>query len=49
MPFKDISYLELSLPFRSVERNHLCIFDRGYYEEEFCEYIYYSGSGGDVV
>ena len=39
MLFKDISYLELWQPFCSVEGNHLCIFGRGYYEEQFCEII----------
>ena len=39
MPFKDISYLELWQPFCSWERNHLCNYDRGYYEEQFCEII----------
>ena len=39
MLFKDISYLELWQPFCSVEWNHLCNFDRGYYEEQFCEII----------
>ena len=33
MQFKDISYLELWLPFCSAEWNHLCKFGRGYYEE----------------
>ena len=37
--FKDISYLELWLPFCSAERNRLCKFGRGYYEEQFCENI----------
>ena len=37
MLFKDISYLELWQPFCSAERNHLCNFGRGYYEEQFCE------------
>ena len=37
--FKDISYLELWPPFCSVEWNRLCIFDRGYYEEQVCEII----------
>ena len=36
MPFKDISYLELWQPIPSVERNYLCHFGRGYYEEQFC-------------
>ena len=39
MPLKDISYLELWLPFCSVEWNHLCNFGRGYQEEQFCEII----------
>ena len=37
--FKGISYLELWQPFCSEERSHLCNFDRGYYEEQFCEII----------
>ena len=37
MPFKGISYLELWQPLSSAERNHLCNFGRGYYEEQFCE------------
>ena len=39
MPFKGISYLELWLPFCSAERNHLCKFGRGHYEEQFCKII----------
>ena len=39
MWFKNSSYLELSRPFCLVERNHLCNFSRGYYEEQFCEII----------
>ena len=39
MPFKDISYLELRLPFRSAEPNHLWNYIRGYVEEQFCESI----------
>ena len=39
MLFKGISYLELWQPFCSAERNHLCNFGRGYYEEQFCEII----------
>ena len=39
MPFKDISYLELWWPFCSTEQNHLCNFGRGFYEEQFCEFI----------
>ena len=39
MSFKDISYLELWLPFPLAERNHLCNFRRGYYEEQFCKII----------
>ena len=26
-------------PFRSIVRNHLCNFSRGYHEEHFCEII----------
>ena len=37
MLFKYISYLELWRPFCSVERNHLCNFGRGLYEEQFFE------------
>ena len=37
--FKDISYLELWLPFCYGEQNHLCNFGRGYQEEQFCEII----------
>ena len=29
--FKDISYLELWVPFCSVEQNHLCTFGKGHY------------------
>ena len=43
MPFKGISYLELWQPFCSAERNHLCNFGRGYYEEQFREIIWVSG------
>ena len=32
-------YLELWLPFCSAEQNHLCNFNRGYPEEQFCEII----------
>ena len=39
MSFKDISYLELWRPFCSAEQTHLCNFDRGDYEEQFCEII----------
>ena len=39
MPFIGISFLELSQPFCSVERNHLCNFRRGYYEDQFCGII----------
>ena len=37
--FKDNPYLELWRPFHSAERNHLCQFGRGHYEEQFYEYI----------
>ena len=37
--FKDISYLELWRPFRSVEQNHLCNFGKGHYEAQFYEII----------
>ena len=51
MPFKGISYLELWKPFCLAERNYLCKFGRGYYEEQFCEIILnlVSGSRGDAV
>ena len=39
MLFKNISYLEHWQPFCSAERNHLCNFGRGCYEEQFCELI----------
>ena len=39
MLFKGISYLELWQPFCSAERNRLCKFGRGYYEEQFFEII----------
>ena len=39
MPFNDVSYLELWLPFCSAERNHLCNFSREYHEEQFSEII----------
>ena len=39
MSFKDISYLDLWQNFYSTERNHLCCFGRGFYEEQFCEII----------
>ena len=39
MRFIGFSYLELWQPFCSAERNHLCKFGRGYYENQFCEII----------
>ena len=39
MPLKSISYLELWWPFCSAEWNHLCNFDRGFNEEQFCKII----------
>ena len=39
MAFNDYSYLELWWPFCSVKANHLCKFNRGYPEEQFCEII----------
>ena len=39
MSLKDISYLELCQPLCSAERSHLCDFDKGHYEEQFCEII----------
>ena len=41
--FKDISYQELLQPFCSAGCNHLCNFDRGYYEEQFCKIIFNYG------
>ena len=50
MPFKGISYLELWQLLFSAERNHLCNFGRGYYEEHICEMILIWASGsGDVL
>ena len=43
MLFKAISYLELWQPFCSAEQNHLYNFDRGCYEEQFCEIIFNLG------
>ena len=40
MLFKDLFYLELWQSFCSAERNHLCNFGRGCYEEHFCEIIF---------
>ena len=40
MLLKDISYLELWRHFCSVEQNHLCNFNRGYQEKQFCEFIF---------
>ena len=37
--FNNFSYLELWWPFCAVEQNHLCNFNRGYPEEQFCEII----------
>ena len=34
-----IFYLELCRPFCSAERNYLCNYGRGHYEEQFCEFI----------
>ena len=39
MSFKDISYVELLRPFCSAERDHLCNFGKGHYEEQFWEII----------
>ena len=39
MPFEGIACLELRQPFCSAECSHLCNFDKGYYEEQFCEII----------
>ena len=43
MSFKDISYLVVWQSFCSMERNHLCNFDRVYHEEQFCEIIFEFG------
>ena len=45
MPFKGITYLGLWQPFCSVERNHLCNFERGYPEDQFCKIILNFGPG----
>ena len=37
--YKDISYLELWWPFCSAGQNHMCNFDVGYQEEQFCGII----------
>ena len=37
--FKEISYLDLWWPFCPAERNHLCDFGKGHYDEQFCEII----------
>ena len=39
MPLKVISYMQLWQLFCSAERNRLCKYGRGYYEEQFCEII----------
>ena len=39
--FKNISYLELWWLLSSEERNHLCNYSRGYYEEQVCEITLY--------
>ena len=39
MSLKDISYLELWQPLRSVEWNNLCNFGRRHHEEQFCGII----------
>ena len=39
MQIKFVDYLELLQLFLSAERNHLCYFVRGYYEDRFCEMI----------
>ena len=39
MSYKDISYLELWWPFCSAGQNHLCNFDVGYQEQQFCGII----------
>ena len=43
MSFKDISYLQLWLPFHSAEQNSLCNFSRGHYEKYFCDIIFEFG------
>ena len=37
--FNDFSYLELWWPFCSAVLNHLCNFNRGYPEKQFCKTI----------
>ena len=37
MTFKDISYLKLWWPFRSMHRNNLCNFGKGHHEKHFRE------------
>ena len=49
MLFKDICYLELWQPFCSAERNHLCNFGKGCYEEQFCKIIFNFVSGSEDV
>ena len=49
MPFKDISYLKFWWPLCSAERNHLCSFGPGRYEEYFCEIILNYFEFGPVV
>ena len=39
MWFKDISYLDIWQLFCSAECNHLCNFGRGYFDEQFSEFI----------
>ena len=39
MWFKDISYLDIWQLFCSAECNHLCDFGRGYFDEQFSEFI----------
>ena len=39
MLFKEIVYLELWQFYSSAERNHLCNFGEGFYEEHFYEII----------
>ena len=39
MAFKGISYPDTRQPFCSAECSHLCNFNRGYYEEQFCGII----------
>ena len=43
MQFKSISYLKLWWPLCLAERNNLCNFGRGHYEEHLCKIIFEFG------